>query len=238
MYHSWALPHLQNALVNPNNQLTHNRYSYFWYKHQHPEYPYLNATRSASPINIIPGTSSHGTSPADKHPITHNFPNPFCRIHKDVIQTKEDRTCEQIRYQLKPQPNFEKHTAFLAVTTRSSTEPDNLPNPNPDLPNNLSTDIEESSTHTANIQPPPIQNLPGLQIGTSQQELTTEEQDAPIQPSIVPNPLQQLSRAVMQILTPRSTIPLSKDDSSPQNPQVSTTTSATAAIHCTGVLCI
>ena len=229
VYLSWALPHLEHALVHPDNQLTHNRYSYFWHQHNHPEYPYLNATSLNSPLNIIPGTSSQETSPADNLPITHDVPNPFCRIHKSVIQTKEDRTCDIIRYQLKQQQYLGKHTAFLAVTTRSSTEPGNPPAPNPELPDNPSTDNEESTTDTANIQPPPIQDPHGLQVDTSQQEeLIPEEQDTPIQPSNVTNPLQRLSRAVTQILTPRSTIPSSEDDSTPQNPQVSTTTSATA----------
>jgi hypothetical protein len=40
VYRAWALPHLENALHHPTDQMTpHNRFSFFWQQHNHPEYP-------------------------------------------------------------------------------------------------------------------------------------------------------------------------------------------------------
>jgi hypothetical protein len=41
---AWALPHLENALCNPANQMTHNCFSFFRQQHNHPECQYTNKT--------------------------------------------------------------------------------------------------------------------------------------------------------------------------------------------------
>ncbi len=56
VYRAWALPHLENALINPTNQTKHNRFSHFWKQHRHPEYPYINKTPEIL-LDIIPGES-------------------------------------------------------------------------------------------------------------------------------------------------------------------------------------
>ena len=39
VYHAWALPHLENSLHNSTDQMTHNHFSFFWQKHNHPRIP-------------------------------------------------------------------------------------------------------------------------------------------------------------------------------------------------------
>ncbi|KAI2510028.1 hypothetical protein MHU86_4322 [Fragilaria crotonensis] len=53
VYRAWALPHLQDALQKPADQIKHNRFSFFWQQHNHPEYPYTNKTPELL-LNVIP----------------------------------------------------------------------------------------------------------------------------------------------------------------------------------------
>jgi hypothetical protein len=57
VYRAWALPHLENALHHPSDQVTHNRFSFFIQQHNHPEYPYTNKKPDIL-LDINPGESS------------------------------------------------------------------------------------------------------------------------------------------------------------------------------------
>jgi hypothetical protein len=57
VYSAWALPHLENSLNHPSDQMTQNCFSFFWQQHNHPEYAYTNSTPDIL-LDINPGESS------------------------------------------------------------------------------------------------------------------------------------------------------------------------------------
>jgi hypothetical protein len=110
-----------------------------------------------------------------------------------------------------------KHNAFLAVLTcRLSLLPENnpgiapaTPNPgNPDIPSDSDATQLETAETTENS---PISATPALFIDTSQQIPTQEST----------NPLQRFSRAVGQILTPKTPSSDTKSKASHQLPKMS-----------------
>jgi hypothetical protein len=173
VYRSWALPHLENALTSPINEITYNRFSYSWQQQNHPEYQYLNQT-PPTVLNFIPGESSLGDTSSNiiNPDIACNLPNPSCPRHNDVNETLKDSICNVIRYQLDTQPPLQQHTVFLAVQTRNSTQQAETPpeiEPESPIPDNSdnSSESAESLPETPNVpETPPISNAPNLQIDT------------------------------------------------------------------------
>jgi hypothetical protein len=100
VYRAWALPHLENALHHPTDQMTHNRFSFFWPQHNHPEYPYTNKTPDIL-LDINPGESSPEctTNEMSTQSITCNSLTPPPHSHNEVNAAIED-TCNVIRYDL------------------------------------------------------------------------------------------------------------------------------------------
>ena len=130
VYRAWALPHLENALHHPTDQMTHNRFSFFWQQHNHPEYPYTNKTPDIL-LDINPGESSPECTENERstQSITCNSLTPPCHSHNDVNAAIEDN-CNVIRYALTKPKLPSKHNAFLAVLTRRSSL---LPENNPEI---------------------------------------------------------------------------------------------------------
>jgi hypothetical protein len=180
--------------------MTHNRFSFFWQQHNQPEYPYTNKTPDILPA-INPGESSPECTENEMstQSITCNSHTPPCHSHNDVNAATEDN-CNVIRYALTKQQVPSKHNAFLAVLTcRLSLLPENnleiapaTPNPgNPDLPSDSNKTQLETAVMT---ETSPIAATPALFIDTSQQ-ISTQKST---------NPLQRFSRAIGQILTPKT----------------------------------
>jgi hypothetical protein len=200
VYRAWALPHLENALHSPTDQTTHNRFSLFWQQHNHPEYPYTNKTPGFL-LDINPGESSPECTENERstQSITCNSLTPPCHSHNDVNEAIEDN-CNVIRYDLTKPKVPSKHNAFLAVLTRrSSLLPENNPGiapatPNPENPNTPSDSDKMQLETVETTKNSPSSATPAHFINTSQQ--------IPTQKST--NPLQRFSRAVEQILTPKT----------------------------------
>ncbi|KAI2498782.1 hypothetical protein MHU86_15738 [Fragilaria crotonensis] len=176
--------------------------------HNHPEYPYTNKTPELL-LNVIPGESSSLCSDNEStaKSITCNSLIPPGHRHNDVNVATEDN-CNVIRYDLEKQQCPLEHNALVVLTRRSSLLPENNPGIEPATPNpensDSSTEIDETEHETSAIpENSPISDTPAPFIDTSQQNPTEN-------PS---NPLQRLSRAVGQILTPKT--PLS--DTAEQN---------------------
>ena len=216
VYRAWALPHLEDALTNPYTQIDHNSFSFFWLQHVHPEYDLHKNTPPVITLNVVPDGESCKESKNIETltQITHNTSNPPCHRHNDVIPaTEQDRNCEVIRYQLdKQQLSSTKHTAFLAVRTRSSiTPPETMPGiepntPIPTNPNNPTVNDELTGNETQNN----TENSPAF-LDTNEQNIdtfqnnpseNTENEQNPT--STISNPLQRISQAITGILTPKS----------------------------------
>jgi hypothetical protein len=211
VYRAWALPYLDNALQKPTNQTTHNRFSFFWQQHNHPEYPFTNKTPDIL-LDINPGESSPECPPNEMRTqsITCNSLTPPCHSHNDVNAAIEDN-CNVIRHDL-DKPNFPaKHNASLAVLTRRlSLLPENNPEIAPATPNPGNTDIPSDNDETQletteTTENSPISATSALFIDTSQQNPTQRST----------NPLQRFSRAVGQILTPKTPSSDTEEQSQP-----------------------
>ncbi|KAI2511802.1 hypothetical protein MHU86_2534 [Fragilaria crotonensis] len=209
VYRAWALPHLQDALQKPADQIKHNRFSFFWQQHNHPEYPYTNKTPELL-LNVIPGESSSLCSDNEStaKSITCNSLIPPGHRHNDVNVATEDN-CNVIRYDLEKQQCPLEHNALVVLTRRSSLLPENNPNrtcnPNPEN-SDSSTEIDETEHETSAIpENSPISDTPAPFIDTLPQNPTEN-------PS---NPLQRLSRAVGQILTPKTPLSDTADQTQP-----------------------
>ena len=149
VYRAWALPHLENALHHPTDQMTHNRFSFFWQQHNHPEYPYTNKTPDIL-LDINPGESSPECTENERstQSITCNSLTPPCHSHNDVNAAIEDN-CNVIRYALTKPKLPSKHNAFLAVLTRRlSLSPENNPGIAPATPYPGNPDIPSDSDET------------------------------------------------------------------------------------------
>ena len=192
--------HLENALRKPTDQTTHNRFSFFWQQHNHPEYPYTNKTPDIL-LDINPGESSTECPNNEQttKSITCNSLTPPCHSHNDVNAALEDN-CKVIRYVLEKQQTPSKHNALLAVLTRrSSLLPENNPRIEPATPNpgnsDIPSDSDETQLETAETtEHSPIAATPALFIDTSRQTTTATST----------NPLQRFSQAVGQILSPKT----------------------------------
>ena len=150
-------------------------------------------------------------------PIDHNITNPcFCHRHTDVIPaTEQDKNCETIlRFQLDKQTFIPKHhTAFLAVRTRSSLTPsDSVPETGPNItetanPDNPNTDDTSTGNETENNDEnsPVILATQELNIDTSQNNPIENTENEQNPTSTFSNPLQRLTDAITDILTPKST---------------------------------
>jgi hypothetical protein len=180
--------------------MTHNHFSFFWQQHNHPEYPYTNKTPDILLV-INPGESSPECTENERstQSITCNSLTPPSHSHNDVNAAIEDN-CNVIRYDLTKPEVPSKHNAFLAVLTRRlSLLPENNPEIAPATPNPGNTDITLDSDKTQletteTTKTSPISATFALFIDTSQQ--------IPTQKST--NPLQRFSRAIGQILTPKT----------------------------------
>ena len=198
VYRAWALPHLKDALQKPTVQISHNCFSFFWQQHNHPEYPYTNKTPEIL-LNIFPGESSTECARIENETksINCNSHIPPGHRHNDVNVATEDN-CNVIRYELDKQQNPCNHNALAVLTHRSSLLPENNPGIEPETPiyDNPDSHAEndEIGHETAEIsENSPISATPALFVDTSQQILTAHL-----------NPLQRFSRAVEQILTPKT----------------------------------
>ena len=123
MYRAWALPHLKDALQKPTVQISHNRFSFFWQQHNHPEYPYTNKTPEIL-LNVFPGESSTECARIENETksITCNSHIPPGHRHNDVNVATEDN-CNVIRYELDKRQNPCNHNALAVLTRRSSLYP-------------------------------------------------------------------------------------------------------------------
>jgi hypothetical protein len=126
------------------------------------------------------------------------------------VNVATEDNCNVIRYDLEKQQCPLEHSALVVLTRRSSLLPENNPGIEPATPNpeNLdsSTEIDETEHETSALpENSPISDTPALLIDTSQQNPTEN-------PS---NPLQRLSRAVGQILTPKTPLSDTADQNQP-----------------------
>jgi hypothetical protein len=191
--------------------MTHNRFSFFWQQHNHPEYPYTNKTPDIL-LDINPGESSpeRTTNETSTQSITCNSLTPPCHSQNYVNAAIWDN-CNVIRYALTTPQVPSKHNAFLAVLThRSSLLPENnpgiapaTPNPgNPDVPSDSDKAQLDTAETTENSL---ISATPALFINTSQQIPTKKST----------SPQQRFSRAVGQILTPKTPSSDTQEQSQP-----------------------
>ncbi|KAI2491544.1 hypothetical protein MHU86_23021 [Fragilaria crotonensis] len=93
VYRAWALPHLQDALQKPADQIKHNRFSFFWQQHNHPEYPYTNKTPELL-LNVIPVVLTRRSSllPENNPGIEPATPNPENSDSSTEIDETEHET--------------------------------------------------------------------------------------------------------------------------------------------------
>jgi hypothetical protein len=85
VHRAWALPHLENALKKPTDQINYNPFA----QHNHPEFQHKNKTPDIL-LGINPGESSTEytlnemtTKSISCKPLT-----PFCQRHNDVTEAK------------------------------------------------------------------------------------------------------------------------------------------------------
>ena len=218
VYRAWALPHLEDALINPHKQIDRNSFSFFWLQHVHPEYDsFYKNTPPVSTLNVASDGEPCGKSKNSDAltPITHNLSDPICHRHNSNVipATEQDRNCEIIRYQLdKQQLSSTKHTAFLAVRTRSSITPtDTTPGiePNTPIPTNpniptVNDELTGNETQNNTENSPAILDTNELNIDTFQNNPSENTENEQNPASTILNPLQRISQAITGILTPKS----------------------------------
>jgi hypothetical protein len=81
--HAWALLHLENALHNPANQMTHHFFSFFWQQHnQPPEYPYTPHMEISNDFLPTAPEAPHNTGSAELFP---EYPFSTCQKNLDHL---------------------------------------------------------------------------------------------------------------------------------------------------------
>jgi hypothetical protein len=100
--------------------MTHNHFSFFWQRHNHPEYPYTNKTPDIL-LDIYPAESSPECSANEMstQSITCNsLSTPPCRGHNDVNGAIEDN-CIVIRCALTKPQVASRQPPFLFSCSRT-----------------------------------------------------------------------------------------------------------------------
>ena len=231
IYRAWALPHLVDALRDPEIQFLQNRLSYFYqHRHDHPEFPYIDHTHPESPLQFDGnGESVLGMS---CYPLfaTGDSPDSTPDNQSCLSEDEFDDDYQVVKFQQDKIPITSKHQAFLAVTTRLSSQ--NLPqieNPEPTRTPDLQTAISASqASDTENFPLEPqlsyeqitsqestdeTQSLPETQtnleiISGIPAQRPISHANSPENPTSSSNPtatpFRRLSQAVSQILAPKT----------------------------------
>jgi hypothetical protein len=118
IYQGWALPHLNDALCNPELQLFNNPLSYYHTeKENHPEYPFIDQMAPDSPIIAFGFGESNPYCLHYPGCYTGYLPNSICDSLSCPTQDSNNIITFQQDYTAFSGPHF----ACLAVSTRCSS---------------------------------------------------------------------------------------------------------------------
>ena len=239
IYKAWALPHLNDALRDPELQLFNNFLSYYHTEREnHPEFPFIDQMGDALPVRAY-ANSGESNLPSLSYPGCYAGYLPFSICDSlgcpKLIELAESNNI--ITFQQDQTTFSGPHFACLAVSTRRSslkTTPTRTPDPllenlaenDPQdaIPARIHTQNDENDTETLTQQQisdtettydeyaQETQELPGTQqnlafsppnspeTGSSHTETTT---NSPPTAKSASGPLQRISEAVSNILTPK-----------------------------------
>ncbi|KAI2490632.1 hypothetical protein MHU86_23931 [Fragilaria crotonensis] len=212
IYQAWALPHLNDALRDPELQLFNNFLSYYHTaKENHPEFPFIDLMGSDSPV------PNYGRNSCTNRPANANFaPNePQTAIlhdeHGDEIPAQNDTTGENPTQNTTDSPEIHSQQLISDAETtydEHAQTTQQLPGTQPNLAFLPPNSPETSSSHaeTPSNSPPTAKSTTG--------------------------PLKRFSDAFSGILTPKNVKLPHNPDATESNPQppISTTFSTTPKI--------
>ncbi|KAI2495107.1 hypothetical protein MHU86_19421 [Fragilaria crotonensis] len=169
IYQAWALPHLNDALRDPELQLFNNFLSYYHTaKENHPEFPFIDLMGSDSPVPNY-GRNSCTNRPANANFCTKRTPN--CNFfthdeHGDEIPAQNDTTGENPTQNTTDSPEIHSQQLISDAETtydEHAQTTQQLPGTQPNLaflpPNSPETSSSHSVKSPASAANPPLPEI-------------------------------------------------------------------------------